>query len=346
VILKSEDGKKVKLPNDYVIACLGGELPSGFLKTSAIDLERHRGDKEVAHVVGNQMLAGERRKQRDYLPLALFIIGASVLAALSAAGMDYYLLDRTARAHSPLHAAFRSSGVWGHGVGIIATLFMLSNFLYPLRKRLGFMKGTASIKSWLTFHVFVGIMSPLVIAFHATFQSRNQLATSTYISLLVVVMTGLIGRYVYGLVPTSHGKARELAFVRDQLRYEQNKMSTLLESTLESGHFQTLFESASAEPEKGGSLILHFLTAPFRWLGARAALLRVRSRFSNRESYLTFKYAYLDVRRLYTQVSFYSKLKRLLSAWRAFHVVLSIFLVIVISFHVGFSIYLGYRWLF
>jgi hypothetical protein len=43
-------------------------------------------------------------------------------------------------------------------------------------------------------------MAPCVIAFHAAFQSRNLLATGTAAALVVVVVTGLVGRFVYGVV--------------------------------------------------------------------------------------------------------------------------------------------------
>jgi hypothetical protein len=52
------------------------------------------------------------------------------------------------------------------------------------------------------------------------------------------------------------------------------------------------------------------------------------------------------LRLLQAQVSFYRSLKGLLSAWRVFHVVLAILLVILISAHIGLSLFLGYRWIF
>ena len=78
---------------------------------------------------------------------------------------------------------------------------MLSNFLYAVRKRTRVLTGLGDIRGWLDFHVFVGAMSPLVIAFHAAFQANNVLATCTAAALLVVMATGVVGRYIYGMVP-------------------------------------------------------------------------------------------------------------------------------------------------
>ena len=51
-----------------------------------------------------------------------------------------------------------------------------------------------------------------------------------------------------------------------------------------------------------------------------------------------------SARRLRGQIGFYRSLRRLLRAWRVFHVVLAIFLVVAIAVHVGVTVYLGYGW--
>ena len=94
--------------------------------------------------------------------------------------------------------------------GIAATIFMLSNFLYAARKHWKRLDPLGNIRTWLDFHVFVGTMSPAVIAFHAAFQARNLLAIATAGSLCVVFVTGLVGRFIYSLVPSAGGAAVEL----------------------------------------------------------------------------------------------------------------------------------------
>jgi len=80
---------------------------------------------------------------------------------------------------------------------------MLSNFIYAARKHWRWLKGRSTIRTWLTFHMFVGFMSPLVIVFHAAFRSGNLFATMTFAGLLIVVGTGAIGRFIYNLLPAS-----------------------------------------------------------------------------------------------------------------------------------------------
>ncbi|MEO8214001.1 MAG: NAD(P)-binding domain-containing protein [Myxococcales bacterium] len=210
-VVSLKNGTVSRLPNDFVIACLGGELPNEFLKSIGVSIRKHHGDKAMA----NPALSRKARANQSgrVATVALFLIGFLVVAGLTYVGIKYYLLPRNLRYKSPDHAFLKPSGLWGHGVGILATLFMLLNFVYPLRKRLPMFKGKGSIVPWLRFHVFVGIMSPIIILFHTAFQWGNQLATSTYFSVLVVVATGLVGRYLYGwfrLAPNDSSEASRL----------------------------------------------------------------------------------------------------------------------------------------
>ena len=215
VVLRS-GGEERTLPNDDVIVCAGGELPLDLLARAGVSLRRFHGE---APRRPEEARAAERRaRRREVMLVALLALaGLALVAALAWAGWDYYGLDRLARRRSPGHASLRPAGPVGHGIGIGATVFLLSNFLYAARKRFLSLADAGPIRTWLHFHVFVGFMSPAVIAFHAAFQSRNLLATGTAVALAVVVATGLVGRFVYALVhsprrgsPVSDARARRL----------------------------------------------------------------------------------------------------------------------------------------
>ena len=78
---------------------------------------------------------------------------------------------------------------------------MMSNFIYALRKRWSVLKGKGHINTWLTWHQFVGFMSPVLICFHAAFQSNNLLATAGNIRAFWndLVLRGLDDRVVITL---------------------------------------------------------------------------------------------------------------------------------------------------
>jgi thioredoxin reductase/ferredoxin len=198
VILRTPAGNE-PVPNDYVIVLVGGELPLEFLKAAGVGVKRHHGEALQRAAPAGAARRGPTKEEREArlrrrLALALGALGVAIVGALAWIGRDYYPLDDAAQRASPLHVSLRPAGSWGHGIGIVATAIMMSNFLYALRKRWGALKRSGTIRTWLTFHMFVGFMSPLVIAFHAAFQSNNGLATATAASLAIVVSTGIVGR--------------------------------------------------------------------------------------------------------------------------------------------------------
>ncbi len=344
-------GKPVRLPNDFVIVNIGGEAPMEFLKKAGVSMRRFHGEapgtKTPAHGVPvpgpkprrPQASRNQKERRQLYALRALYaVIGVAVLGYLSWKGWDYYPLDRMERKLSPLHRSLRSAGVWGHGVGIVATAFMLSNFFYALRKRARSLTGFGAIKGWLDFHVFVGFMSPLVIAFHAAFQMNNQLASGTYSALGVVVGTGIIGRYIYGMVPAHGDAAEELEDLA--ANFERLRSFAAPELAHTSGG-NALLARATA-PVKSGSLVALFLRFPFETAAMRLRLWWLKRKLDDPSHYPDLRAALIKLARLRWQLRFYGSLKKLLRGWRLFHATLAVFLVLALVAHIGVSLYLGY----
>lgn len=341
-------GKPLELKNDYVIACLGGEPPTEFLKAAGVGMQRLHGEELGAKARGgapSAKLEAEYRFQRR-LAFGLFTLGAVIVALLFILGQDYYRLSVVARAKHPAHTFLKPAGDWGHGVGIVATLFMLSNFLYVVRKRWERLKGFSSIRNWLTFHQFVGFMSPLVIAFHAAFQSNNLLATATTVSLAIVVLTGVLGRFIFGLVPSGDGHKTELGELTK--RYETLKARAEVEledTTTDSFQVGEVLAHVTHAPQDR-SLLAFFFHVPMLRLRDELDLRRVRRVFTSEANFREFRANFAKLRVMQVQVTFFRALKRLMSVWRIFHVVLAVCLVVMIAAHIGFSLFLGYKWIF
>jgi len=350
VVVLTASGSPVVLPNDFVIVSIGGDLPLEFLARSRITLKKHFAE-ELGTARPKQALslrAGLSReeleeKSRRRKHIGYLITGLSILVWLAVKGWDYYLLTRPQRLRSPLHATLRPAGSWGHGVGIGATAVMLFNFLYPLRKRWGAMSGVGKIRDWLDFHMFVGFMSPLVIAFHAAFQSNNQLATGTAAALLIVVLTGIVGRFIYGLVPSYGGKEMEFSDLLGRWERMKARLEPMLADSGNPEFLQRIFAAVTA-PVQPGSLVGMFLRMPFSWLAVRLRLLRAWFHFSDHELYLEFRDGYMRLYHVRREIRFYQSLKRLLRTWRFFHASLAGFLVVAIAAHIAVSLYLGYGW--
>jgi thioredoxin reductase/Pyruvate/2-oxoacid:ferredoxin oxidoreductase delta subunit len=338
-------GKPDRISNDFVIVNVGGELPTEFLQKVGVSMRRYHGEAPGGAKGAKHSHAEEREaaaKRREHRLEGLFaILGLCILSFLAWRGYDYYVLSPLQRLHSPLHQALRPAGWWGHGVGIVATAFMLSNFLYAARKRFALLSGLWDMRSWLVFHIFVGFMSPLVIAFHAAFQSRNLLASATAVSLLVVVITGIVGRYIFGLVPAAAGHALELEELQATFVRARAEVEPLLATVSDPGPVKQLFDSVTA-PLPPGSLMHSLVTLPLQSFASRFALRRVASLFPDEDSRREFRRDFLQLERLRMQISFYRSLKTLMRGWRIFHASLASFLVLAIAAHIGVSMWLGY----
>jgi len=342
-------GSPMALGNDFVIVNIGGELPVEFLANLKISMEKHFGEerkKSKKVPVGDRRGLAREHSERTALRRShvfYLVTGALIIAWLAFRGWDYYLLSHAERLQSPLHETLRPAGRWGHGVGIVATAFMLLNFLYPVRKRTRILSGVGSIRRWLDFHMFVGFMSPMVIAFHSAFQSNNMLATGTAAALLIVVFTGIVGRFIYGMVPSSSGKAIEISDVLGRWERLRARLQPMIEDSDDPALLHRLFDSMTQQA-RGGSLLLQLMKRPFAAGLTRLRLLRARLHFRKHAEYLEFREGYLLLSKLRVQVAFYQSLRNLLRGWRLFHASLAGFLVVAIAAHIAVSVYLGYVW--
>ncbi len=341
-------GGALTLENDFVLVLAGGELPLQFLQLMGVDVRRYHGEKlggtkKKSSTQSRAGLAKQRQEQnaRRFRNLMYLATGLLILAWLYWNGHAYYALSDAARRKSPDHPMLKSSGPFGHWVGIAATVVMLSNFIYPLRKRLQSLKGIGHIRDWLDFHVFVGFSSPAVIAFHAAFQSKNQLATATAGSLLVVVLTGIIGRFLYALVPSEKGRVLERADVLGLLERARDRLQPLVDEVLDKQALEDLLKFLG-RPIEPGTLIDFLTTVPVEWLKLRALVGKAHSACGHGEHWEEVRDLSLRIGTLRTQARFFGGLKRLLGGWRAFHASLAVFLVFAMAAHIGVSLYLGY----
>jgi hypothetical protein len=86
---------------------------------------------------------------------------------------------------------------FGFYLGVVGSLMMFALLSYPLRKHVRFMHSWGPLKYWFRWHMVLGILGPTLILFHSTFHLRSLNATIALMSMLIVVISGVIGRFVY-----------------------------------------------------------------------------------------------------------------------------------------------------
>src|SRR5207253_733000 len=143
ITLETKDGEG-KLKNDRVIVSVGGELPTEFLKSVGVNIRKHFGEeKQAGGPARGPTKAEVEARTRRRLAIFLFALGSSLLTALFLFGRDYYTTPVDLRDTLPNAQFLRPAGLWGHGVGVGATTFMIFNFAYAMRKRWRVLKGSA-----------------------------------------------------------------------------------------------------------------------------------------------------------------------------------------------------------
>lgn len=91
-------------------------------------------------------------------------------------------------------------GIW-RLMGWVGSGMMVLMMAYSLRKKFAF-ASLGSMRVWLNFHMFLGIVGPILITFHTTFKFGGLIGTS-YWAMLATVVFGVLGRYLYIQIPRS-----------------------------------------------------------------------------------------------------------------------------------------------
>jgi hypothetical protein len=154
---------------------------------------------------------------------AAWVLTIGLVTAFVIYGFDYYKLSTTERPFSPKHALLRPSGTIGVNLGIFGVLIFFVIFLYPLRKRWGWLGRQGNSRHWLDFHVVLGTAAPLVIALHSSFKFGG-LAGMAFWIMTSVTLSGFVGRYLYSQIPRSINAAelsmKEIQEMETQLRWK------------------------------------------------------------------------------------------------------------------------------
>ncbi len=224
--------------------------------------------------------APPRRRVDDRWPIAVIVL---VPLLVTAWGWSYYAAPAGVRLRSPLHALLKPSGPLGLGLGVVAFLGFLFLWLYPLRKKVKALAWTGAVGSWLRVHIFAGIGIPLLAAVHAGWRFDGLIGLG-YLSMLLVALSGIVGRYLYVRIPRSRSG---LELTLDEVQGRRRALITEIaartgEDPLRVERELAQASSATAAPAGGGPLGTLLGLLGDDW-ARRRAVARLRKRWSARE---------------------------------------------------------------
>ncbi len=199
-----------------------------------------------------------------------YVLSFAFVAAIFASGFDFYRTPLIERAHHPGYWQWKAGGTIGHPLGIAGSSMMLLMLLYSVRKRVGWLRRAGPLSRWLDVHIYLGVFGPLLVVQHSSFKVSGLVALSFW-SMVVVVASGGLGRYLYLQIPRTRA-GEELALA--ELEREDREISERLRTRfgLDSAQLARL-DAVVTTPARSG-LLGGFLRIVYDDLRLRSALRR------------------------------------------------------------------------
>jgi hypothetical protein len=295
------------------------------------------------------------RGHRTRLFLA-WMLALAVVLVIAGYGWNYYTLSAAQRPFSPKHQLLRPSGTIGIKLGMVGVLMFFLIYLYPLRKKWGWLGRQGNSRHWLDFHIVLGTAAPIIIAFHSSFKFGN-IAGMAFWSMLMVTLSGFVGRYLYSHIPRSLNAAelsmKEIKEKEEALRRELEEQKRTFGFTVDAlAELPTPAELAKTPIM--ASLLSMFLIdfkRPFK-----ASLVRLRSAgfgawvfscfglFSTRDQKLERAIRVAQKQASLSQsIVFLGRTQRIFQLWHVIHRPFSYAFAILAIIHIGLALFMGYR---
>ncbi|MES9881056.1 MAG: hypothetical protein ABW185_09265 [Sedimenticola sp.] len=156
----------------------------------------------------------------------------------------------------------------GYSLGLIGGVMMLTLLLYPLRKHTGVLGNKIPVKHWFKLHMILGTLGPLLVILHSNFTLASINGQVAMFSMLAVVVSGIVGRYIYAKVHRGlYGKRSNLIELKADSEKLNSKMGGVFE-LLPNAKSRMLMLEKLALSHPGFILLM-----PFHWLYVRSTII-------------------------------------------------------------------------
>lgn len=225
-----------------------------------------------------------------------------------------------------VHRSPRFAGsLWGGALAVTGSALMLVPLLYLFIKRIPFLKRRAtrliSMRTWLTWHIYAGVIGPILVVLHTGHKFENALGIALTGMTLVVVVSGFVGRYLMSFISSEMREKREALA---GLRKEYDALAVVVA------------EDPRAAEQVGmlRHLRVRLLTWAFTGNAPSAGLPPAVLALRLAESIADVEYA----------IASHQQFKRAFGIWLKFHIVISLVLYVLLGLHVWAGVYFGLRW--
>ena len=235
--------------------------------------------------------------------------------------------------------------------GIISFVAVLLLMYYGMRKR-SYTAKHWSLRAWLSFHVYIGTMTLLLVPLHAGFKFGFDIHTLAYVLLVMVVGSGIVGAALYLLLPRRFEPfGEELTYPMGQSTDEELRKIIRQMRALAIDKSQEFADACQTEIEYG--IPKRHVGWGLLWRKSATAAL-VATQIEAFQDYLQHipeveHEAFQNLARLATQkrdlehrMVAQMRLQNLLEAWLYIHLPVSLVMFVVVIIHILVVFYYGY----
>ena len=155
--------------------------------------------------------------------------------------------------HNPLGEP--NGGSWlGYTLGCISAALVIWLAWFGVRKR-QYALGTTRLKVWLSAHIYFGLALVVIATLHSGFQIGWNIHSAAYVLMLLTVLSGIFGVYIYARYPTLMTKNRAGLSLEEMM----GQISELDQELLQEGRelpeeVNTALLKAARETKIGGNI--------------------------------------------------------------------------------------------
>ena len=283
---------------------------------------------------------------RIFISLLVAIVFITLIA-LVYNGLSYYRLEQTERVYHSDHPLLKPSGLLGHGFGITGSLLMVIGMgSYMSRKRFRFLSRMGILKHWLEFHIFLCTLGPILVLFHTSYKFGGLVAVSFW-SMVVVFLSGIIGRFIYIQIPRSI-EGRELSL--NEVREMRTGVAEIIRNTynLDEESHNIIADSIKKKVDVyHKNPIVRYFTKYFNDRKSIASLKSILKKNKlprgDYKKILGFVKSEITLNR---RIDRLDTMKNLFGYWHVAHLPFALVMLIIMFIHVGVTLIFGYRWIF
>jgi hypothetical protein len=271
----------------------------------------------------------------------LFILVAIVVivtAYLFYNGSNYYNTSLEERFYHQDHKRLKSSGPYGHGLGVVGTLLILIGvFGYQARKYMRSLSKIGLLKHWLEFHIFLCTLGPIMVLFHTSFKFGGLVSISFW-SMVAVVASGVLGRFIYLQIPrTMQGRELSLSEINDIKEEYVEKIS----SVVGQGKVQEIL-TLSERKTKNNMLAQFFEDMSIK----RQIKMDLKNFVPDAAKLNEIMLAVKNEMSISRKISRLTTMQKYFKYWHVAHLPFAIIMLVIMVIHVGVTLAFGYKWIF